>query len=78
MDFLNEYGLLIAVATPVVVILAMNVLLALSGERGTLLLPSSGDMPSVAVQSWELRKAPPAVPTVGVAVREELLARKAA
>ena len=42
---LNEFALLFAVATPLVVLFAMNVFLMLEGERGTLMLPSS-DWPS--------------------------------
>jgi hypothetical protein len=38
--FFQDYGLLIAVATPVAVVVAMQALLFISGERGTLLLPS--------------------------------------
>jgi hypothetical protein len=45
MDFLNEFGLAFAVALPVVVIVAMNAFLALSGERGTLLVPGTSRYP---------------------------------
>ena len=41
MNFINEFALLFAVATPLVVLFAMNVFLMLEGERGTLMLPSS-------------------------------------
>lgn len=51
MEFLNEYGLLIAIATPVGAVALVNVLLALGGERGTLLLPSLRPYPSVAAQA---------------------------
>jgi len=47
MEFINEFGLLIAVATPVGVIALINVLLAMGGERGTLLLPSLRSYPAV-------------------------------
>jgi hypothetical protein len=40
MEFFREYALLVAVATPVLVIVAMQVYLFATGERGTLLLPS--------------------------------------
>jgi hypothetical protein len=40
MEFFREYALLVAVATPVLVIVAMQVYLFIAGERGTLLLPS--------------------------------------
>jgi hypothetical protein len=51
MEFINEYGLLIAIATPVGAVALVNVLLALSGEHGTLLLPSLRPYPSVTSQS---------------------------
>ena len=41
MNFIHEYALLAAVLAPVAVIVAMNVWLALAGERGTLLLPDA-------------------------------------
>jgi predicted small lipoprotein YifL len=41
MNYLNEFALLFAVATPLVVLFSMNVFLMLEGERGTLMLPSS-------------------------------------
>jgi hypothetical protein len=41
MNYLNEFALLFAVATPLVVLFAMNVFLMLEGERGTLMLPTS-------------------------------------
>ena len=41
MNFLNEFALLFAVATPLVVLFAMNVFLMLEGERGTLMFPSA-------------------------------------
>lgn len=40
MNPLNEFALLLAVATPLVVLIAMNVFLMLEGERGTLMLPT--------------------------------------
>lgn len=39
MSFFQEYSLLVAVSTPVVVLLAMNVALWFSGERDTLVMP---------------------------------------
>ena len=39
MNFPNEFALLFAVATPVVVLFAMNLFLMLEGERGTLMFP---------------------------------------
>ncbi len=46
MTFIQEYSLLIAVALPLVTIVAANVMLAASGERGTLLLPLPMSFPS--------------------------------
>ena len=40
--FIENYAQLFAVATPVLTLVAMNLLLAIGGERGTLLLPSAG------------------------------------
>jgi len=47
--FFQEYGLLVAVATPVVVVVVMQALLFISGERGTLLLPSLKAFESIAL-----------------------------
>jgi hypothetical protein len=41
MNPIHEYVLLAAVLAPVAVIVAMNVWLALNGERDTLLLPAA-------------------------------------
>jgi len=40
MNFFNEFALLFAVATPLLVLFSMNVFLMLEGERGTLLMPT--------------------------------------
>lgn len=40
MNLINEFALLFAVATPLIVLFAMNLFLMLEGERGTLMLPS--------------------------------------
>jgi hypothetical protein len=45
MSYFNEYGLLVAVALPVLVIAGMQVLLFLGGERGTLLVPGASRYP---------------------------------
>ena len=37
----NEFALLFVVAAPVAVLFAMNLFLAMEGERGTLMFPSS-------------------------------------
>jgi len=47
MNFVNEYALLFAVALPVVAIVAIQVYLFVSGERGTLLIPGLNSYPSV-------------------------------
>ena len=39
MDFLEEYALLGFIGLPIALVAAANVYLALTGERGTLLLP---------------------------------------
>jgi len=49
MKFIQEYALLIAVATPVLVIVGIQVWLFMTGERGTLLLPSLRRFPSVDI-----------------------------
>ncbi len=49
MDFLHEYALLFAVATPVVVLVAIQVYLFACGERGTLLLPSLRGFPRIDI-----------------------------
>ncbi|HYC35665.1 MAG TPA: hypothetical protein VEC19_04530 [Usitatibacter sp.] len=46
MDF--EVALLVAVSTPAVVVAAMNTILLLTGEDGTLLFPKQGGFPIVA------------------------------
>ena len=87
MDFMNEYGLLIAIATPVLVLALINVLLALGGEAGTLLLPSLRAYPPVldearadAVTEPQPRaeSAAPRATRDRVPDAEELLAREAA
>lgn len=47
MDFVHEYALLVVVALPVAIVAGLNVILAVSGESGTLLLPSLKPFPSV-------------------------------
>lgn len=41
MNLINEFALLFAVATPLVVLFAMNLFLMLEGERGTLIFPTN-------------------------------------
>jgi len=47
MEFFNDYALLFAVSLPVVAIVGMQVFLFVSGERGTLLVPSFKAYPSI-------------------------------
>ena len=49
MSFFQEYSLLFAVATPVAVLLAMNVGLWIAGERHTLMLPGLMSFPKVTM-----------------------------
>ena len=53
MELFNEYSLLIAVAVPVVVIAGINLVLALTGESGTLLLPSLRGYPAIEIPRVE-------------------------
>ena len=47
MNFMNEYGLLVAVALPVVTLVALQVFLLATGEKGTGLLPILAGYPSI-------------------------------
>ena len=47
MNLFIENAQLIAVAAPVLTLAVLNLLLALGGERGTLLLPSAGPCEAV-------------------------------
>ena len=51
MNFVQEYALLIAVASPVAVIVGIQVWLHMNGERGTLLLPSLLPFPSIKLEA---------------------------
>jgi hypothetical protein len=74
----HEYALLIAVALPVVVVAALNVWLALRGERDTLLLPVPRAYPTVA-SAEDVGAAPAIVPLApAAAVRHEEPLRHAA
>lgn len=53
--FIENYALLFAIAAPVLTLAGMNLALAFSGERGTLLLPSSGPYESAA---WATNDVP--------------------
>jgi hypothetical protein len=64
MNLFIENAQLIAVAVPVLTLVAMNLLLALGGERGTLLLPSAGPFEAA-------RRAANAVPAATARERAE-------
>jgi len=49
MTLFQEYALLVAVSLPVIVIVAIQVFLFISGERGTLLLPNLRPFASIVV-----------------------------
>jgi hypothetical protein len=51
MEFLREYALLVAVATPVLVIVGFQAVLFVTGERGTLLLPSLAPFESIDIEA---------------------------
>jgi hypothetical protein len=63
MEFFREYALLIAVATPVLVIAGLQAYLFLAGESGTLLLPSLKPFPSVAIEPEPEAAAPAMIET---------------
>jgi len=48
MNFMNEYGLLFAVAIPVATLIGLQVFLHVTGERATGLLPGFNTYPSIA------------------------------
>jgi len=57
-SFIQEFALLFVVATPLAVILAMNVFLLLEGERGTLMLPSTDWTPQAAANDGRYHAEP--------------------
>lgn len=68
MELLNEYSLLVVVALPVAITAGINVALALSGESGTLLLPSLRPYPKIEIPRIEA--APEAASPEPAAARE--------
>lgn len=58
--FIENYAQLFAVAAPVVTLAVMNLLLALGGERGTLLLPSTGPLEAIRRAANRVPAAAPA------------------
>jgi hypothetical protein len=68
MSFFQEYSLLFAVATPVAVVVLIEVALWLSGERGASLLPALSRYPTVMSKAEiAARFTPPAMPRPEVA-----------
>lgn len=65
MEFMSEYALLFVVALPVALILAMNVVLFLEGESGTLLFPSRAAFPTIAMDEVDVT---PALTSAAVAI----------
>lgn len=63
MDAFQEYALLIAIAIPMVLIAGINVFLALTGERGTLLLPIPEPLATPGPLPMDVRPARQAAPT---------------
>lgn len=57
--YTHEYALLAVVATPFLVIVGLNVYLWWGGERGTLLMPSSRNLPSVLEASEAVEEPMP-------------------
>jgi hypothetical protein len=53
MNYAHEYALLAAFAIPVLAVVGINVHLWWGGERGTLLVPSSAPLPTMA---WVLKR----------------------
>ena len=72
MEFITEYALLAVVAAPVAVIVAMNAVLALSGESGTLILPSTRVLPPLRPGAVDLTPAASAGSFVGEAANDEI------
>lgn len=70
----QEFALLFAVATPVVVLVGMNAYLWLSGENETLLLPSLKSYPSIDTTPRAIDETPAetgAIATEAAANEEE-------
>lgn len=76
MPTIQQAALLVAVATPVIVVLGINLFLAFFGERGTLLLPRRGGYPRIDIETLPAPQA--AVEEPGIVVIEEEPLRKAA
>lgn len=74
MNVIHEVAMLAAVASPVIVIAAINVSLYLGGERGTLLLPDRAAYPAVVMGSLAVVQAYQAKEPEPVFVEEMRLA----
>lgn len=48
MNLIQEFSLLFVVVLPVAIVVVTNIVLAFTGESGTLLFPAIGDFPSEA------------------------------
>jgi hypothetical protein len=68
MNFFNEYALLVAVATPVVVIFGLQVLLFVAGERGTGILPGFSKYPSIEMPEPKAVNTVAETPTIVIHV----------
>ena len=77
MNFIQEYALLIAVATPVSVIVGIQVWLFMTGERGTLLLPSLRRFPSVDIAEAVKVREPLEAPVIACDTEEQQIAKVA-
>jgi hypothetical protein len=58
LNFIQEFALLFAVATPLAVLFSMNVFLMLEGERGTLMLPSTDWAPQDSANDGQYHTQP--------------------
>jgi hypothetical protein len=56
-NLISEYALLFVVALPVALILAMNLVLFLEGESGTLLFPSRAPFPAIPMDEIDVTPA---------------------
>ncbi len=77
MEFLNEYSLAFAVALPVGIIAGLNVILAITGESGTLLLPSLRGYPAIEIPRVEATPEIVAAQSVDAAVNHDEYRRAA-
>ena len=70
MNFFQEYALLFAVAIPVAVIVLIEVVLRISGERDTLLLPGFARYPAVMSEAEMAVPMPAAATAVPIPAPE--------